>query len=58
MVFEKLYRNTLVTLVRIRMGFFSPNRRTHEPRTATRIFVRFLTRPSQPSLTVRFQIFL
>ena len=36
MVFEKLYRNTLVTLARIRMGFFSPNRRTHGPRTATK----------------------
>ena len=28
---QKLYRNTLN---RIRMGFFSPNRRTHGPRTA------------------------
>ena len=36
MVFEKLYRNTLVTLVCVKMGFFSPNRRTHGPRTATK----------------------
>ena len=53
MVSKKLYRNTLN---RIRMGFFSPNRRTHGPRTAITEFpcvsslVR-LTPPPPPSHT-------